>query len=158
LVQDVDVIDDIGEQGDGWLEDYLPYQLYRATNRLHMRLQSRLRAIGMNPSQWRVMSVLRSMGTMTIGRIAENALMEQPTVSRIVLQLEQEGLVQRRPSSDDSRMTDVALTRSGMAASNKICPAACRHQQLALEGFSEQEIEMLRDMLRRIETNIDLYD
>ena len=49
---------DAFDKGDGWMDDYLPYQLYRVTNRLNVRLQGRLKAIGINLSQWRVLSVL----------------------------------------------------------------------------------------------------
>ncbi len=146
------------ETGDGWLAEFLPYQLYRVTNRLNMRLQNRLRAIGISASQWRVLSVLRSHGTLTIGRIAEHALMEQPTVSRVVDQLELDGLVVRRIADADSRRIEVRLTAKGVAAFVDILPFAMRHQKLAFEGLSPGEILTLRELLARIERNIDLYD
>jgi len=146
------------EVGDGWLEDFMPYQLYRATNRLNMRLLSRLRAIGISASQWRVLSVLRSYGTLTISRIVEHTLMEQPTVSRVIDQLEQEKLASRRTSTEDSRMIEVVLTPKGVEAFEAILPAAQRHQKVAMEGLTVKEIDMLRDLLRRIEHNISEYD
>ena len=146
------------ETGDGWIDDFLPYQLYRVTNRLNMRLQNRLRAIGISASQWRVLSVLRSHGTLTIGKIAEHALMEQPTVSRVVDQLEQDLLALRRTAGGDSRMIEVLLTAKGVAAFNDILPSAMRHQQIALNGLTPGEILTLRELLARIEGNIDFYD
>ena len=62
--------------GNNWLADYLPYDLYRLTNRLNRRLQARLRSQGIKPSRWRVMSVLRSWGTLTVGEVVERTLME----------------------------------------------------------------------------------
>jgi MarR family transcriptional regulator, organic hydroperoxide resistance regulator len=146
------------ETGNGWLEDFMPYQLYRATNRLNMRLLSRLRSIGISASQWRVLSVLRSYGTLTISRIVEHTLMEQPTVSRVIDQLEQEQLATRRTSTEDSRMIEVVLTPKGVEAFEAILPAAQRHQKLAMEGLTASEIKTLRDLLRRIEHNISEYD
>lgn len=145
-------------KGDGWLDDYLPYQLYRATNRLNVRLQGRLRAIGINLSQWRVLSVLRSYGTLTIGRIVETTLMEQPTVSRVVVQLEQDGLVSRNVSDADSRMVDITITLKGAEAFDSIRSSAYRHEKLALEGLDQKQLDSLRDTLRHIELNIDLYE
>lgn len=146
------------EAGDHWLDQYLPYRLYRVTNRLNAKLLRRLKVIGIGPTQWRVLSVLQSCGTLSIGRITEATLMEQPTVSRVVQQMEQDGFVVRRPSSQDTRVTDVALTPAGRAAFGAILPTARRHQALALEGFARDEIATLRALLKRIEANIDLYE
>lgn len=145
------------QTGNNWLDGYLPYKLYRLTNRLDQRLQNRLRSQGIKPSRWRVMSVLRSWGTLTISRIAELALMEQPTVSRVIMQLEADGLATRRVSTEDSRATDVALTPAGVAKLEEIVSTAYRHQQEALAGLSETELDKLRAMLDHVEQNIDLY-
>ncbi len=147
-----------GLGGDGWLENYLPYRLYRVTNRLTARLQDRLQSTGINPSRWRVLSVLRSFGTQSIREIVEHTLMKQTTVSWVIVQLEGEGLVSRRSSQKDSRATDVVLTERGHAAFNEIAPAARRHQDTALGGLTRKEVAALRALLVKIEQNIDLYD
>jgi len=156
--QDAKGRSDAFDTGDGWMDAYLPYQLYRVTNRLNLRLQGRLKAIGINLSQWRVLSVLRSYGTLSISGIVEHTLMEQPTVSRVVVQLEQDGMVSRRVSAEDSRMTDITLTRKGAEAFDTIRESAYRHEKLALEGLDQASLDTLRETLRRIERNINLYD
>jgi len=144
-------------EGNNWLDDYFPYQLYRLTNRLNQRLQARLRSQGIKPSRWRVMSVLRSRGTLTIGKIAEHTLMEQPTVSRVITQLEKEGLAARKVSAGDSRATEVSLTPAGVLKLDAIVKTAHHHQQEALAGLSRSELDALRALLGRIEQNIDLH-
>ena len=94
--------------GDQWLDSYFPYLLYRASEKLQLRLHSRLRALRMSSSQWRVISVLKAYGALSIGEIVEATLMEQPTISRVVARLEKTDLVARRPSTRDSRMTLIA--------------------------------------------------
>lgn len=143
--------------GNNWLDDYLPYQLYRLTNRLNQRLQARLRSQGVKPSRWRVLSVLRSRGTLTIGKIADHTLMEQPTVSRVIIQLEKEGLATRQVSAGDSRATEVSLTPAGIRKLDAIVTTAHHHQQEALAGLSPAELDTLRAILGRIEQNIDLH-
>ncbi len=143
--------------GDHWLQKFIPYLLYRATNRLNARLQSRLKAMKINPSRWRVLSVLKAYGTLSVSEIVDSTLMEQPTVSRVVAQLEGEGRVTRRPSPEDSRVTEVTLTASGEEAFEAIIPAALRHQEQALHGLSKRDIDTLIRILRKIEHNIDLY-
>lgn len=145
------------ETGDGWLDDYLPYQLYSLAGRLNRRLQNRLRSQDIKVSHWRVLSVLRSAGSLTVGKIAELALMEQPTVSRVIVQLEADGLVTRAAAPQDSRATVVTLTATGIETLGTIIPTAHRHQQEALSGFTEKDLKLLGEMLRRIDQNIDLY-
>lgn len=146
------------ESGDNWIDSFLPYQLYRVTSRLNAKLMGKLKASRTNPSQWRVLSVLRAYGTLSVGQIVETTLMEQPTVSRVVAQLEHDGRVVRRWSAADSRVAEVTLTPRGLAAFEEIVPTALRHQELAFRGFSKQEIATLSGLLARIEQNIEFYD
>src|SRR5882724_7998917 len=83
--------------GDLWLDSFFPYRLYRASKKLQLRLQTRLRALRMSSSQWRVISVLKAYGALSIGEIVEATLMEQPTISRVVARLEKTGPPPRRP-------------------------------------------------------------
>lgn len=146
------------ETGDNWISGFMPYHLYRVTSRLNAKLMGKLKANRINPSRWRVLSVLQAYGTLSVGKIVESTLMEQPTVSRVVAQLEQEGRIVRRWSAADSRVAEVTLTPGGVEAFNEIVPTALRHQELAFQGFSRKEIATLESLLSRIEKNIEFYD
>jgi DNA-binding MarR family transcriptional regulator len=146
------------ETGNGWLSDFTPYLLYRVVNRLNNRLLARLKSLDVSPSQWRVLSVLRSHGTLTIGKIVEYTLMEQSTVSRVIDQLEKDKFARRRAAAEDSRMIQVLLTREGVDAFEKILPAALRHEKIAMEGFTAREISTLKGYLVRLENNITIDD
>ncbi|MGH8138955.1 MAG: MarR family winged helix-turn-helix transcriptional regulator [Steroidobacteraceae bacterium] len=144
--------------GDRWLDGFIPYRLYRATRKLGARLHTRLRALRISPSQWRVLSVLKAFGDLSIGEIVEATLMEQPTISRVVARLERDGRVKRRLSSRDSRMALISLTASGVEAFKQIIPAALRHQDEALQGVGRKEIARLVATLEKIERNIESHD
>ncbi|MGH8238612.1 MAG: MarR family winged helix-turn-helix transcriptional regulator [Steroidobacteraceae bacterium] len=141
-------------QGNGWLDEFVPYQLYRVTNKLNARLLKRLKSMRINSSQWRVLSVLRAYGPMSIGGIVETTLMEQPTTSRVVAQLEREGHVGRRLSDRDSRVAEIWITAAGLQAFEHIVPAALKHQSLAFQNVSAKETAQLVATLRKIEKNI----
>ncbi|MGI9344034.1 MAG: MarR family winged helix-turn-helix transcriptional regulator [Gammaproteobacteria bacterium] len=146
--------DNRSSQGDSWLDGFVPYQLYRITNRLNQRLRERLRQLPISVSRWRVLGVLRAQGTLTINAIAEAAAMEQPTVSRTVTRLVRDGLVSRRAAKRDSRYMEVSLTAAGQSAFDTIYPIAEEHQTAALRGFNERELATLHDYLQRIQRNI----
>lgn len=144
--------------GDNWLDGFVPYRLYRASRKLSARLQNRLRAMRMSTSQWRVLGVLKAYGALSIGEIVEAALMEQPTVSRVVIRLEKAGHVARRAAARDSRMMLISLTAAGVEAFNQIVPAALRQEEKALQGIGRKEISLLVATLERIESNIEAQD
>jgi DNA-binding MarR family transcriptional regulator len=144
--------------GDLWLDSFFPYRLYRASKKLQLRLQSRLRTLRMSPSQWRVISVLKAYGALSIGEIVDATLMEQPTISRVVSRLEKNGLVSRRASSRDSRMALISLTAAGVEVFKQIVPAALRHQEIALNGIGRKEIAQMVATLEKIEQNIEASD
>ncbi len=144
--------------GDLWLDSFFPYRLYRASKKLQLRLQTRLRAQRVNPSQWQVISVLKAYGALSIGEIVDATLMEQPTVSRVVARLEKSGLVSRRASTRDSRMALISLTAPGIEVFKQIVPAALRHQDIALDGIGRKEIAQVIATLEKLEENIEASD
>lgn len=148
----------IAGQGDKWLQKYVPYIMYRITNTLNRRLRRQLREVDINVARWRVLSVLRAYGELNLGRIVELTVMEQPSVSRIVIQLESERLVRRKVSKTDSRFVFVTLTAAGERAFERIYPTAERHQARALRGFTRSEVNTLIRMLWRIQHNIESED
>jgi len=146
------------EHGDHWLEKFVPYLNYRITSQLNRRLRKKLKRSGINIARWRVLAVLKDNGRMNIGQIVERTLIEQPTVSRIVDNLEREGLVSRKTSKEDSRFVQVDLTRSGEKAFREIYPTATEHQKKVLQNFTQQEIKTLIGFLERMLNNIESGD
>jgi DNA-binding MarR family transcriptional regulator len=143
------------EKGDRWLGKFVPYHIYRITNLQNRLLRKRLKRSGINLARWRVLAVLQDNGRMNISQIVERTLIEQPTVSRIVDQLEREGLAFREICDEDSRFVQVMLTEAGEKAFKEIYPTATKHQAQALQDFSKQEIENLIGFLERIQDNIE---
>ena len=66
-------------------------------------------------AQWRALSLLEHDGGQRVGELARAARTTQPGMTRLIGQLEQEGLVRRSPDPDDSRATVVTITDHGGA-------------------------------------------
>ena len=142
------------EKGDHWLGKFVPYLIYRITSQHNKLLRKRLRRSGINIARWRVLAVLQDNGRMNISQIVERTIIEQPTVSRIVDQLEREGLAFRETGGEDSRFVQVMLTEAGEQAFREIYPTATGHQEQGLKGFTRQEIKTLIGYLERIQNNL----
>jgi len=149
-----DMTEETEADGNGWLGDFLPYQIYRVSSLMNIRLSGRLKASGINLSQWRVLSVLRSQGQMSMSQIVDATLMEQPTISRVISQLHGDGMVEREISPEDSRVALVSLSERGRVLFDEIAVSAVRHQKIALDGVSKADIAVLRRALNQIEANI----
>ncbi|WP_460795829.1 MarR family winged helix-turn-helix transcriptional regulator [Microbacterium sp. GXF0217] len=67
-------------------------------------------------AQWRVLSILEREGGIRLGALATAARTTQPGMTRLIGDLERDGLVARASDPADSRATVVSITTSGQAA------------------------------------------
>lgn len=141
--------------GDNWMDDYAPHRLLRVTSKLNSGLAGKLRGLGLNLSQWRVLSVLKAYGPSNMGAIVQLTAMEQPTVSRVVSQLDEMTMIERRTVPSDARVTEVALTAKGEAAAAQLVSAALRLQARAFDGIPTKDLAALMQTLSRIEHNVE---
>src|SRR5207253_1577300 len=61
-------------------------------------------ASGLTPARLSALSVLVFGGPRTVGELAAAEQVRSPTMSRLVAGMESDGLVERRPSTDDRRV------------------------------------------------------
>ena len=145
------------ENNEMLLESFVPYVMYRITNRLNRELQQDLRPLKINVSRWRVLAALNVKDGRTMGELVDFTMMEQSSLSRIVDKMSEEGLVLRRLQEDDNRYVRVYLTDKGREKFQEIYPKAFSRQDIILDNFSADEQNQLLDFLQRIEKNIDRY-
>src|SRR6185437_14112911 len=87
--------------------------LEEAFNREFVRT---LRAPKVVVSRWRALSVLAELSGLTITELAVHSFIERSALSRLLTQLAEEGMVERRPRKDDRRTIEIHLTPAGRAA------------------------------------------
>jgi len=137
------------------LEDYLPYLLFRIVNRLALNLRSDLRPMKMTLARWRTLSVLSASDGRRMGELAAHTVIEQAALSRVIDQMERDGLVARRIASDDNRVIRVYLTSAGRQMFEVIRPLELRHYSHAIEGMDQAELEQLSKLLHQFWENVD---
>ena len=62
---------------------------------------------------------------------------------------------ERRRDAADARAVALHVTPAGRRLTRRILPIAERYEAVALEGFTEQEADVLKQALRRLYDNID---
>ncbi|MCU1413331.1 MAG: hypothetical protein JWN80_671 [Microbacteriaceae bacterium] len=103
-------------------------------------------------TQLRMLGILRDR-TPTMAQIAAYLELDRSSVSGLVDRAERRGLVARRPSETDARVTLVEATDRGFAVGAQIAAAVTRGIQSLLEGSPAPDIEaVVRIAARAIRT------
>jgi DNA-binding MarR family transcriptional regulator len=108
--------------------------------------------------EWRVCAALHHKPQQRLAELADHTAAEPSTLSRMVEGLLQRRLLVRNRSADDARALALSLTPEGDALVQRIIPLAQLYERVALSGMPPAQVELLRDMLRRIYANMDTLD
>jgi len=139
----------------GPLELYLPYLLNRAGARIAAAFNAEMRQIGASLQVWRVLAALREQDGQRMGDLSKTTSIEVSTLTRLVDNMEKDGLVARRREAGDARTISLHVTPSGRRLTQRIVPIAERYEAVALKGFTAAETAVLKKALRRLYDNMD---
>jgi len=93
--------------------------LHSAAIHLLRRVRQKDVASGIGAAQLSALSVLVFAGAKTLGELARAEQVRPPTMTRIVLALEQEGLARRVPDAHDRRVARIHATSRGVEVLQK---------------------------------------
>jgi DNA-binding MarR family transcriptional regulator len=138
------------------VQHYPFYLLNRAAGRYNQIIEAALRPLGVDIPTWRVLMILGEASPRSIGVVAETAVINVSTMTRIVQRMERAGLVACAAQTSDKRVTHVHITPAGQKAFEAVRSAAAPIFQAATLGFSDQDFVALTDLLNRLHDNLDL--
>ncbi|WP_101757794.1 MarR family winged helix-turn-helix transcriptional regulator [Oceanicoccus sp. KOV_DT_Chl] len=105
----------------------LPYLMNRLANKVNQLWLQELRPQGLTIQRWQVLSILMVMDGSRVGVLAEMAGAEQAVLSRVIDQMQRDGLVRRKVAAKDSRVKEVRITRQGREIYRRLLPKATAH-------------------------------
>ena|SRR5438876_5797255 len=105
------------------------------------------------PPQWFALSLLASEQELPIGTLAQRLILDASVVTGIIKRLEQHGLVERVHDRTDYRLVRLHLTVEGQEITHALASVATAFNQRLLQGFSQEERELLLQQLARIRAN-----
>lgn len=138
-----------------FVEDYLAALLAQASHLISSEFHKVAREHGFSVSEWRVLASLAGGDAISIGRLAQIAVMKQPTVTRMLDRMAQRGHVERLPHESDRRITLVRITDAGERTVGRLMELAREHEMRVLEPFGLESAEALKNTLRRM---IELHE
>ena len=107
------------------------------------RLLGRAAGQGRSVTAWRVLSVLDRLGPQRVGDLAIEQRVAQPTMTGLVIRMENDQLLQRQPDPDDGRASLVKLTDAGKEAVEAYRQRAIMALAGDISSFSAKEQEIL---------------
>jgi len=130
------------------------FQLNRVASRYTVVIEARLRAIGLDVPGWRVLMILGEVSPRSTGEIAQAAVINLSTMTRIVARMARAGLVRQGRRDGDARVREVYLTDTGAAMLGRARAATAPVYAAAISGFSEAEFVALLGLLARMHDNL----
>lgn len=106
-------------------------------------LRPLLREAGFTDQQWRVLRVLADTGPLDAGGIAERALLYPPSVTRIVREMTERGLLSRETDGNDRRRSVIAITPTGLAHVRQTAEGTARLLAAYGEAFGHDRLDHL---------------
>ena len=89
--------------------------LVSVTHRL-TRIAAQATGESTSPATWRTLSVLSTFGPMRLGELAKQSRVSQPTMTKIVANLNEVEWIRRIADVDDARAWQIALAPKGIRA------------------------------------------
>jgi len=130
--------------------------LVRQTHRAFVRsLQARIEPHGVSIGMWYFLRTLWEEDGISQRELSQRVGMMEPTTASALNNMERKGLVRRLRNRGDRRVINVFLTERGRALREQLLPLAAAVNEVALVGFSAEEIGQLRAVLSKLRTELD---
>ncbi len=140
-----------GERGGSrFVDDYLGYLLGQANHAMYKEFDAQVRAAGLSSIEWRVLATLHDTEPLTVGDLAREVLSKQPTITKLVQRMAEQGWVSIQADPTDQRCTRVAATAAGKRKVRSLILKAKAHEVRALRSLDAMEIRALKGFLQRL--------
>ncbi|HYF41367.1 MAG TPA: MarR family transcriptional regulator [Ramlibacter sp.] len=133
-----------------FVDGYLGYLLGQANHALYKDFDAQVRAAGLSSIEWRVLATLHDGEPLTVSQLALEVLSKQPTVTKLVQRMADQGWVQLQADASDQRRTLVAATAAGKRLVKPLVEAAKQHEARVLRSLGATEKIALRKLLEKL--------
>lgn len=133
-----------------FVDDYLGYLLGQANHALYKDFDQQVRAAGLSSIEWRVLATLHDSDPITVSQLAREVLAKQPTVTKLVQRMADQGWVALLADPADQRRTLVDVTPSGRRLVRPLLEKARAHEAAMLRSLGASEQAALKKLLAKL--------
>lgn len=133
-----------------FVDEYLGHLLGQANHALYKDFDSHVRAAGLSSVEWRVLATLHDSPPLPISQLAHDVLSKQPTVTKLVQRMCEQGWLALEADAADQRRTLVTVTVAGRRLVRPLIARARLHESAALSALAPGEKSALKQLLSKI--------
>lgn len=132
------------------MKDQLAYMIASLNRQLEAELEDRLRPGGVPIEQYRILEVLDASEPAAMGEIAQQSLIEAPTLTKIIDKMVAEGLVYRAPDANDRRRVLILTAPAGKALFKRLRGVSTAQEQRIVDLLEGDKAAALRSLLKEL--------
>ena len=136
------------------LDDYVMYNLVRTTSVYHDEMAAALKSYGLTTMEWRILLLLNDKSPSSVGDLARRSVTKMPTLTRMLIRMEEDGFVKRTALADDRRIVEITMTPKAAKVLRQVQSIGQRVFERACEGASDTEIVAVTAILKRMRNNL----
>jgi len=150
------------EGGDAGMPEDMNYPFSQGLTFVARRwrnlMNEELRAVGQSQARWGILYWITVFGdTVNQTELADRIGVEQPTLGRVLRDLESEGLITRAAGHGDRRAKVIRLTKAAAPLMQKINRIQAGVRERLLRGIPARDLQMCMAVFARILSNIDSH-
>jgi DNA-binding MarR family transcriptional regulator len=133
-----------------FVDGYLGYLLGQANHALYKNFDIHVRAAGLSSIEWRVLATLHDSAPLTVSQLAHEVLAKQPTVTKLVQRMADQGWLALLADPADQRRTLVTVSASGKKLVRPLLEKARAHESKMLRTLAASEQAALKKLLAKL--------
>jgi DNA-binding MarR family transcriptional regulator len=128
----------------------------KVSSAINRRMHRDFRNAGLDitPEQWSILVYLWQQDGITQKSIADATYKDKPSITRLIDNMEKQGLVKRIPDKKDRRMNKIFLTKKGAEMHQKVRYITLQTMQDGLKGLTLDDISKAQYLLKMIFSNL----
>ncbi len=138
------------------LETVILFQLDKTSRISKQYSQKALDQVGFGISidQWVLLKIIEGNAPLSQKELADKSVRDPASITRTLDLLAKKDLIKRERVEGNRRQYHIMLTQNGQEFINEHMDMVKAHRQKSMEGFSEAELNLLKNMLLRIQNNM----
>jgi DNA-binding MarR family transcriptional regulator len=133
-----------------FVDGYLGYLLGQANHAVYKDFDAQVRAAGLSSIEWRVLATLHDSEPQTVSQLALEVLSKQPTVTKLVQRMAEQGWVDLLADPADQRRTLVTASSAGRRLVRPLLEKARAHETASLRMLAASEQAALKRLLAKL--------
>jgi DNA-binding MarR family transcriptional regulator len=149
---------EIGKKGPfASLEEEATLNLLRTADRLMGLCEAALKPVGITPTQYNVLRILRGVSPQGVAcqEIARRMITRDADLTRLLDRLESRGFVLRDRQTDDRRVVHIVITGAGLALLAGLDSTTLKMNQAIFSFLERERLTTLVELLEQVREQVE---